>query len=153
MEVVGMAVVINKFFSACKEFGDNKCQCPSGFKGDGTKTCEDVDECKEKKACQCPECSCKNTYGSYDCTCSGDLLYMREQDACISKSASQVRGAWFAIVVVLTVLAIAAVGGYAIYKYRLRSYMDSEIRAIMAQYMPLDNQTEVPNHSQEKNHA
>lgn len=24
--------------------------------------------------------------------------------------------------------------------------MDSEIRAIMAQYMPLDNQGEVPNH-------
>ncbi|KAI8016090.1 Vacuolar-sorting receptor 4 [Camellia lanceoleosa] len=26
------------------------------------------------------------------------------------------------------------------------SYMDSEIRAIMAQYMPLDNQGEVPSH-------
>ncbi|CAJ1924641.1 unnamed protein product [Sphenostylis stenocarpa] len=25
-------------------------------------------------------------------------------------------------------------------------YMDSEIRAIMAQYMPLDSQAEVPNH-------
>lgn len=31
--------------------------------------------------------------------------------------------------------------------------MDSEIRAIMAQYMPLDNQAEVPNHSQDENHA
>ncbi|XP_078164126.1 vacuolar-sorting receptor 1-like [Carex rostrata] len=143
----------DKLFSACQESGDNKCQCPSGFKGDGTKTCEDVDECKEKKACQCPECSCKNTYGSYDCMCSGDLLYMREQDACISKSSSQVRGAWFAIVVVLAVLAVVAVGGYAIYKYRLRSYMDSEIRAIMAQYMPLDNQAEVQIHSQDENHA
>uniref|UniRef100_A0A0E0RCX8 Uncharacterized protein n=1 Tax=Oryza rufipogon TaxID=4529 RepID=A0A0E0RCX8_ORYRU len=30
--------------------------------------------------------------------------------------------------------------GYAVYKYRIRRYMDSEIRAIMAQYMPLDNQ-------------
>lgn len=28
----------------------------------------------------------------------------------------------------------------------LQSYMDSEIRAIMAQYMPLDSQAEVPNH-------
>ena len=28
----------------------------------------------------------------------------------------------------------------------LQQYMDSEIRAIMAQYMPLDNQPEVPNH-------
>ena len=28
----------------------------------------------------------------------------------------------------------------------LQQYMDSEIRAIMAQYMPLDSQAEVPNH-------
>ncbi|KAE8687695.1 Vacuolar-sorting receptor 1 [Hibiscus syriacus] len=46
-------------YSACLDIGDAKCQCPSGFKGDGVKSCEDVDECKEKKACQCPECSCK----------------------------------------------------------------------------------------------
>uniref|UniRef100_A0A452Y7Q7 Uncharacterized protein n=1 Tax=Aegilops tauschii subsp. strangulata TaxID=200361 RepID=A0A452Y7Q7_AEGTS len=30
-----------------------------------------------------------------------------------------------------------------------QSYMDSEIRAIMAQYMPLDSQGEVPNDSHE----
>lgn len=29
----------------------------------------------------------------------------------------------------------------------MQHYMDSEIRAIMAQYMPLDNQGEVPNHN------
>lgn len=28
----------------------------------------------------------------------------------------------------------------------VQAYMDSEIRAIMAQYMPLDSQGEVPNH-------
>ncbi|KAG8499216.1 hypothetical protein CXB51_005649 [Gossypium anomalum] len=37
-------------------------------------------------------------------------------------------------------LVVAGAVGYAIYKYRIRRYMDSEIRAIMAQYMPLDNQ-------------
>lgn len=30
-----------------------------------------------------------------------------------------------------------------------QSYMDSEIQAIMAQYMPLDSQNEVPNHANE----
>ena len=45
----------------------------------------DIDECKEKKACQCTECSCKNTWGSYECTCSGDLLYIRDQDTCIGE--------------------------------------------------------------------
>lgn len=31
----------------------------------------------------------------------------------------------------------------------LQSYMDSEIRAIMAQYMPLDSQAEAPNYVNE----
>ncbi|MBA0631626.1 hypothetical protein Godav_000482, partial [Gossypium davidsonii] len=103
-------------YTACVDTGDVKCQCPPGFRGDGINNCEDIDECKEKKACQCPECSCKDTWGSYECTCSGDLLYIRDHDTCISE---------------------------------LMSYMDSEIRAIMAQYMPLDSQSEVPNHVSE----
>lgn len=45
----------------------------------------DIDECKERKACQCSECSCKDTWGSYECTCSGDLLYIRDHDTCISE--------------------------------------------------------------------
>ncbi|RID53488.1 hypothetical protein BRARA_G00876 [Brassica rapa] len=89
-----------------------KCECPLGFKGDGFKKCEDINECKERKACQCPECSCKNTWGSYECSCSG----------------------------------FTTGGAYLVYKYGLRQYMDSEIRAIMAQYMPLDSQPKVPNH-------
>ncbi|MBA0573082.1 hypothetical protein Golob_000376 [Gossypium lobatum] len=107
-------------YSACVDTGDVKCQCPPGFRGDGINNCDDIDECKEKKACQCPECSCKDTWGSYECTCSGDLLYIRDHDTCISE---------------LMVLGL--------------SYMDSEIRAIMAQYMPLDSQSEVPNHVSE----
>ncbi|KAL2465866.1 Vacuolar-sorting receptor 3 [Abeliophyllum distichum] len=133
-------------FSACMDNEEGKCTCPPGFKGDGLKSCKDIDECKERKACQCPECSCKNTWGSYDCTCSGDLLYIRDHDTCISKRATEVKSAWAAVWVILIGLAIAGGGGYLVYKYRLRSYMDSEIRAIMAQYMPLDSQNEVPNH-------
>jgi hypothetical protein len=52
--------------------------------------------------------------------------------------------------IVFVGLVALSVGGYVVYKYRLRSYMDSEIRAIMAQYMPLDSQTEVNNHMQEE---
>lgn len=47
----------------------------------------DVDECKEKTACQCRNCQCQNTWGSYECTCGGSLLYMREHDTCISESS------------------------------------------------------------------
>ena len=45
----------------------------------------DVDECKEKLACQCPGCKCKNTWGSYECSCGGGSLYMREHDTCIGE--------------------------------------------------------------------
>uniref|UniRef100_A0A1J3K660 Vacuolar-sorting receptor 3 n=1 Tax=Noccaea caerulescens TaxID=107243 RepID=A0A1J3K660_NOCCA len=133
-------------FSACVDKDSVKCQCPPGFKGDGIKKCEDINECKEKKACQCPECSCKNTWGSYECSCSGDLLYIRDHDTCISKTGSQVRSAWAAVWLIMLSLGLSAGGAYLVYKYRLRRYMDSEIRAIMAQYMPLDSQAEVQNH-------
>lgn len=133
-------------YSACRDDHTNGCKCPPGFKGDGEKTCEDVDECKEKVNCQCAQCKCKNTWGSYECSCGGGLLYMREHDACISKNASVSEFNWGFMWVIILCLGAVGVGGYAVYKYRIRRYMDSEIRAIMAQYMPLDNQGEIPNH-------
>ncbi|KAL4308453.1 hypothetical protein GQ457_01G000970 [Hibiscus cannabinus] len=140
-------------YSACLDKGEVKCKCPPGFKGDATNSCQDIDECKEKTACQCPDCSCKNTWGSYECTCSGDLLYIREHDTCLSKARTEVRSAWAAMWVIFIGLAMAGGGAYLVYKYRLRSYMDSEIRAIMAQYMPLDSAAEVPNHISDDNRA
>ncbi|KAF8410211.1 hypothetical protein HHK36_002733 [Tetracentron sinense] len=83
--------------SACLDLEGSKCQCPSGFR--------DIDECKEKKACQCPECNCKDTWGSYESTCGGDLLYVRDHDTCISKRASEAKTAWAAVWVILIGLA------------------------------------------------
>ncbi|CAN7103690.1 unnamed protein product [Brassica rapa subsp. narinosa] len=54
-------------------------------------------------------------------------------------AGSQVRSAWAAVWLIMLSLGLAAGGAYLVYKYRLRQYMDSEIRAIMAQYMPLDS--------------
>ncbi|KAK7329382.1 hypothetical protein VNO77_23545 [Canavalia gladiata] len=128
-------------FSACSESKVNGCQCPVGFRGDGHNKCEDIDECKERSACQCDGCSCKDTWGGYDCKCKGNLLYIKEQDACIERSGSGF-GRFLAFVVI-AVVAGAGLAGYVFYKYRLRSYMDSEIMAIMSQYMPLDQQNNV----------
>ncbi|CAI5929857.1 unnamed protein product [Closterium sp. NIES-64] len=128
-------------FSACDDtsvFGTG-CSCPSGFTGDGY-TCTDVDECAaDSTVCKCPDCHCSNTFGSFDCSCPGGLLYMRDSDTCINGGfTSHMFGKILAIVVAALIL--AALISFGIYKYRLRAYMDSEIRTIMAQYMPLDSQ-------------
>lgn len=130
-------------YSACIDDHTEGCKCPTGFKGDGINSCEDIDECKEKKGCRCSNCKCKNTWGSYECSCKGNLLYLKEHDTCLSKDVKSSGGWGFAWSVVLGVIAIGVVA-YTFYKYRVRRYMDSEIRAIMAQYMPLDNEGEVP---------
>ncbi|CAN8254675.1 unnamed protein product [Cochlearia groenlandica] len=126
-------------YSACVDDHSNGCKCPHGFKGDGVKNCEDVDECKEKTVCQCPECKCKNTWGSYECSCSNGLLYMHEHDTCIGKVGTT-RLSWSLLWFLIIGVGVAGLSGYAIYKYRIRSYMDAEIRGIMAQYMPLESQ-------------
>ncbi|XP_004492565.1 vacuolar-sorting receptor 1-like [Cicer arietinum] len=130
-----------KLHSACHDDYRKGCECPPGLRGDGVLSCEDIDECKEKLACQCPECKCKNTFGSYECKCGSGLLYSRENDTCIGKYTSSVVNIWMIILVLVVTLS----GGYAFYKYRIQRYMDSEIRSIMAQYMPLDNQPEISN--------
>ncbi|KAL8206025.1 hypothetical protein R6Q57_009576 [Mikania cordata] len=132
-------------YSACIDDHTKGCKCPPGFKGDGVNSCEDIDECKDKTACQCPECKCKNTWGSYECSCSGNLLYMTEHDTCISKDGKS-EMSWGFVWVIILGLAVSGAAGYAFYNYRVRTYMDSEIRAIMAQYMPLDNQAEIEVH-------
>lgn len=75
---------------------------------------------------------------------------MRENDACISNKERTSRVGWFVSIIVLMSLAAVGGGAYLFYKYRLQSYMDSEIRAIMAQYMPLDSQNDIAHHLQDE---
>ncbi|XP_070536040.1 fibrillin-2-like [Ptychodera flava] len=49
------------------EIGSYRCECRSGYRGDGVNSCEDVDECDE----DIDECEhlCENNIGGYSCSC------------------------------------------------------------------------------------
>ncbi|KAG6406677.1 hypothetical protein SASPL_134286 [Salvia splendens] len=156
--------------TACKDtFRGRVCECPvvNGvqFRGDGYRSCSALKTIHIRSACAASgpgRCRINNggcwgekrdgvTFSACvdsddgKCKCppgfKGDGV-----KHCEGTSASEVKYGWGAVWLVLIVLGLAGGGGYLVYKQRLRSYMDSEIRAIMAQYMPLDSQNEVPSH-------
>merc|ERR1712048_971445 len=61
-----------------KPCGDNAkcmnnfaCLCEEGYEGDPVAGCTDIDECKNVFFDKCdPNATCKNTIGSYECTCN-----------------------------------------------------------------------------------
>mmetsp|Transcript_41280 Transcript_41280/g.78906 ORF Transcript_41280/g.78906 Transcript_41280/m.78906 type:complete len:713 (+) Transcript_41280:285-2423(+) len=116
------------------------CKCPEGYEGeDPTNHCENINECKFK--CRGSDMKCEDTEGSFKCDCANGK-YDAELDTCIEGPVSKDSGI-SAVAVTFIVLGVAvafAIGGYALYTYRLRSYMDAEIRQIMSQYMPLDKE-------------
>ena len=92
--------------------------------------------------CVCPPCFTEfKQNGRMDCVPKCDL------DACdaatgICSSAPTGRGGapiWASALVAVASLAAVVGGAYAAYRVRLRAAMASEVRAIMAQYMPLDS--------------
>eukprot|EP00217_Crustomastix_stigmatica_P016077 CAMPEP_0183792688 /NCGR_PEP_ID=MMETSP0803_2-20130417/2733_1 /TAXON_ID=195967 /ORGANISM="Crustomastix stigmata, Strain CCMP3273" /LENGTH=687 /DNA_ID=CAMNT_0026037053 /DNA_START=123 /DNA_END=2186 /DNA_ORIENTATION=- len=106
----------------------HSCVCPPGFEGDGVAEC--VDRWCET-FCTAPGQKCHHMTGNHTCVFVGE-------GGGKSSAGGIGLGTWLGIVVAS--VAVMAVGAYALYKYRLRSYMDQEIRQIMSQYMPLDKE-------------
>ncbi|PKA51851.1 Vacuolar-sorting receptor 1 [Apostasia shenzhenica] len=135
--------------TACKDtFRGRVCECPIvkgvKFVGDGYTHCEGRCEINNggcwKETRDGMAFSACVEYVAKGCKCPpgfrGDGV-----KSCEGKKAST-EVSWSFLWVIFLGLVAAGVGAYAVYKYRIRSYMDSEIRAIMAQYMPLDNHGE-----------
>ncbi|KAM0822766.1 hypothetical protein ACQ4PT_052143 [Festuca glaucescens] len=116
--------------------GVGRCQINNGGCWKETRNGKSVSACSNEvaKGCKCPP------------GFKGDGIH-----SCEGKVASSSVG-WGFLWVIFFGLGFAGVGAYAVYKYRLRSYMDSEIRAIMAQYMPLENQ-DTSSHQRPVEHA
>jgi len=124
------------------------CKCPAGWTGDGLH-CVDVDECLTK--CKGDQMVCTNTPGSFTCGCSGGFASLSDTASpdgmkCFEAPGGGGRGGGSSLVVVLVSVIISCIvlagSGFLVYRWRLRSYMDQEIRAIMSQYMPLEEDGE-----------
>jgi len=120
---------------------DHTCVCPKGFTGDG-KRCEDVDECKAG-ACAGDRMTCSNTFGGHECGCEAGFAPTLSASSPDGVKCVEVKSGGGTGTVVAAVLASCVIVGgvaYGLYRWRLRSYMDQEIKAIMAQYMPLEEE-------------
>mmetsp|Transcript_11383 Transcript_11383/g.20587 ORF Transcript_11383/g.20587 Transcript_11383/m.20587 type:complete len:737 (-) Transcript_11383:220-2430(-) len=101
----------------------HKCSCPTCFEGDGH-TCVPVENFDR----------CNPLYGT-------DIFTDAAGNPIATNSGGLGVGAVIGISIVVILVAMGAAFGF--YRFQRRSHMDAEIRAIMAQYMPLDKDDEV----------
>ena len=81
------------------------------------------------------KCGCKKGYLRAEGVAAG------EEGSCVSAGGAS-GGADMGTLVLIVCVSVGLAGamGFGCYKMRLRREMDGEIRSIMSQYMPLENQ-------------
>ena len=107
-------------------FQMSSCQCPLGFEDDPAGGC--------RRSCR------KGTvYNADSGTCLEEAGHAAEERQVIEKRAAS-RGGGSVVAGILGGLLLLGAAGFLVYRYKMRSYMDQEIRSIMSQYMPLDKE-------------
>ena len=96
--------------------------------------------------------TCQNLVGSHECACAAG--YVARFDAASPDGIACFLGGGsgggsggrvvFVAFLVVVACATCAAGGFWLYRRKVRSYMDAEIRAIMSQYMPLEDGDAAP---------
>ncbi|KAK9804303.1 hypothetical protein WJX72_005862 [[Myrmecia] bisecta] len=138
--------------------GEASCSCRAGLRVavDG-KACEDIDECAEHTAkCEggCENKDPRQTGLEYTCTCEeGTMVDPGNQYNCVKSDAFLTRlglsniqtvtqnvGIPTIAGILVAAVLLATLAGYAVHKLRMRRVMQTEIQAIMRQYMPLENE-------------
>lgn len=135
--------------------GQPICSCGRGLQlaADG-KSCEDVDECAAKThkcqgqcinkdpresgmeyQCQCGDGKMTDPANRFKCIEANELL--AQWGVSIQNAASKMGGATV-IGIILAAALIAVAAGYALQRFKGRREMQTEIHAIMRQYMPLN---------------
>jgi len=119
-----------------------ECVCAAGMKevidALGRSTCVKP-TCKSK--CLDSNAKCSETAEGLSCTCNSGYVSSYQADVDDYVCLMQKRGgAGLVLISVLMSFLFIVAAAYAFYQYRARKYMDAEIRTIMAQYMPLDQE-------------
>lgn len=87
--------------------------------------------------CECPPCF-KHS-GKNSCEPIGDLSTCDQSSGQYPGAGGVHTPVWSILLSVSTAAALVAVAGYGLYRFRLRAAMHEEVRAIMSQYMPLQD--------------
>lgn len=107
-------------------FEMSTCRCPAGFKDDENGGCRQ-------------SCKAGTVYNADSGKCLEEAGHAAEEREVIEKRAAS-RGGGSIAAGILGGLLLLGVAAFVVYRYKMRSYMDQEIRSIMSQYMPLDKE-------------
>ena len=144
--------------------GGHKCECNDGFRLVGAMSCIMIDYCVESGDNGGCQQGCVPRVGGHNCTCTIEgyelaedgktcALTARAQQAmeaaaaaAAGKSAARGGGGGGGtsvggvVGITFFVLTAVALSGFAVYRWKIKSQIDREVRAIMTEYLPLDDE-------------